>query len=96
MNILSDVIVSYMLKLQQFGSGSRICTGRHLAMLEMNKTLPTLLRRYNFTLLEPHRLLHNSTGFFIIEWNMPMKLELRQHVTKEHNEVSQATKIIRA
>lgn len=69
-----------LLMLWKFGGGSRICTGRHFALLEMNKLLPQLLRRYKITLLKPGRLTHNSTGFFIIRWDMPIKLELRQQV----------------
>lgn len=31
-----------------FGVGSRICPGRHIALMEINKLLPVLLRRFRF------------------------------------------------
>lgn len=33
-----------------WGSGKRICIGKNVAMLEMSKLLPQLLRRYEFEL----------------------------------------------
>ncbi|KAJ1645611.1 hypothetical protein LPJ64_002816 [Coemansia asiatica] len=36
-----------------FSSGTRICPGRHLAMLEMVLTLATVLRDYDFALIDP-------------------------------------------
>lgn len=34
-----------------FGGGTRTCAGRHIAMLEMMKLIPELVRRYEFELL---------------------------------------------
>ncbi|KAJ2638088.1 hypothetical protein GGF40_001900 [Coemansia sp. RSA 1286] len=36
-----------------FSSGARICPGRHLAMMEMVLTLATVLRDYDFALINP-------------------------------------------
>jgi hypothetical protein len=45
----------------QFGGGSHLCLGRNLALLEMNKLLPQLLRRYRFKLVHPGKpLKHHS------------------------------------
>lgn len=35
-----------------FGAGTRTCLGKHIAVLEMNKLIPELVRRYEFELLD--------------------------------------------
>ncbi|KAK3386164.1 cytochrome P450 [Podospora didyma] len=36
-----------------FGSGQFVCAGRQIAGMQLNKVIAELLRRYNFTLLDP-------------------------------------------
>jgi cytochrome P450 len=49
----------------QFGGGSHLCLGRNLALFEMNKVLPQLIRRYDLRLVHPGRpLKHNSYHLF--------------------------------
>ena len=36
-----------------FGSGSRICTGRHLALVEIYKMTATLVSRFEIELVDP-------------------------------------------
>ena len=36
-----------------FGGGSRICLGRHLALLEAYKIVATLMNRYDIELVNP-------------------------------------------
>ncbi|KAI2778112.1 cytochrome P450 [Daldinia loculata] len=38
-----------------FSAGSRTCLGRHIAMIEMSKMIPELLRRFELTLTYPDR-----------------------------------------
>ena len=42
-----------------FGAGARMCTGRHLAMLEVYKMTATLVSRFDIELADPAR-----------EWNV--------------------------
>ncbi|RMD43689.1 hypothetical protein DV735_g1404, partial [Chaetothyriales sp. CBS 134920] len=51
----------------QFGGGSHLCLGRNLALYEMNKVLPQLLRRYHFELAHPGRPLKHHTSFFVVQ-----------------------------
>ncbi|GAD93871.1 hypothetical protein NCU06526 [Paecilomyces variotii No. 5] len=63
----------------QFGGGSRICTGRHLALIEMNSLLPQLLRRYEISFANPgKKLSHHSCSFFVLQWDLNLKLKLRK------------------
>jgi cytochrome P450 len=56
----------------QFGGGSHICIGRHLALFELNKVLPQIFRRYEIKLVNPSkpldhftRLFYNQTGLYV-------------------------------
>jgi cytochrome P450 len=51
----------------QFGGGSHLCIGRNLALLEMNKLLPRLLRDYDFALKNPTRPLRAIATFFVVQ-----------------------------
>ncbi|CAJ2506520.1 Uu.00g006500.m01.CDS01 [Anthostomella pinea] len=51
----------------QFGGGAHICIGRNLAILEINKVCPRLLRDYEFQLVDPTRELKATATFFVIQ-----------------------------
>ncbi|KAL2165002.1 hypothetical protein VTH06DRAFT_298 [Thermothelomyces fergusii] len=51
----------------QFGGGSHLCIGRNLALLEMNKVLPRLLRDFRFELAHPGRPLKAHASFFVVQ-----------------------------
>ena len=51
----------------QFGGGSHLCIGRNLALLEMNKVLPHLLRDYSFKLVHPKRPIKYHSTFFVVQ-----------------------------
>ncbi|KAK4112487.1 cytochrome P450 [Canariomyces notabilis] len=38
-----------------WGAGQFVCVGRMIAMVEINKVFPELMRRYNFSLVDPFR-----------------------------------------
>ncbi|KAJ9623832.1 hypothetical protein H2204_011018 [Knufia peltigerae] len=62
----------------QFGGGSHLCLGRNLALLEMNKLLPRLLRRYHFELLHPGRPLKHHTTFFVVQSGLEVRMSRRK------------------
>jgi len=61
----------------QFGGGSHLCIGRHLALLEMNKILPQLIRRFDIQLVNPGKPLEHHSSFFVVQWGLLTYLKLR-------------------
>ncbi|EKG10859.1 Cytochrome P450 [Macrophomina phaseolina MS6] len=61
----------------QFGGGSHVCIGRNLALLEMNKVLPTLLRDYAFELVHPEKDLDFHTYFFVVQKGLGVRISKR-------------------
>ncbi|EXJ78777.1 hypothetical protein A1O1_09179 [Capronia coronata CBS 617.96] len=61
----------------QFGGGSHVCIGRHLALLEMNKVLPQIFRRYDMRLVNPKKPLDHHSSFFVVQWGLLVYLKLR-------------------
>lgn len=51
----------------QFGGGSHLCIGRNLALLEINKVCPRLLRDYSFELVHPGQELRAHATFFVVQ-----------------------------
>ncbi|KAK3391298.1 cytochrome P450 [Podospora didyma] len=51
----------------QFGGGSHLCIGRNLALLEINKVVPRLLRDYRFELVHPDKPLTANASFFVVQ-----------------------------
>lgn len=51
----------------QFGGGSHLCIGRNLALLEINKVVPRLLRDYRFELAHPGRPITANATFFVVQ-----------------------------
>ncbi|KAL7625826.1 hypothetical protein AAE478_005049 [Parahypoxylon ruwenzoriense] len=51
----------------QFGGGSHVCIGRNLALLEINKVVPRLLRDFTFQLVYPKRELKAKATFFVVQ-----------------------------
>ncbi|EHY53163.1 hypothetical protein HRR83_005992 [Exophiala dermatitidis] len=62
----------------QFGGGSHVCIGRHLALLEMNKVLPQIFRRYDIQLVNPSKPLEHHSSFFVVQWGLLVYLTLRE------------------
>lgn len=62
---------------RQFGGGSHVCIGRHLALLEMNKVIPEILRRYEIEAVTPGKPLEHFTSFFVVQWGLKVHLKLR-------------------
>lgn len=62
----------------QFGGGSHVCIGRHLALLEMNMIVPQLLRRYAFDLVHPGRPLQYRSSFFVVQSGLLVRVQRRR------------------
>ncbi|KAH8887296.1 benzoate 4-monooxygenase cytochrome P450 [Thozetella sp. PMI_491] len=63
----------------QFGFGRYKCLGRPLAFLELTKTLPELLRRFDFAVVNPPPPVKiTNAGFFAME-GMWLRVTKRQH-----------------
>ncbi|KAK0630500.1 cytochrome P450 [Bombardia bombarda] len=60
-----------------FGNGQFSCPGRALALIQMNKVFPELLRRYNFTLVNPVRPLKLMGALAWIAHDLWVRVEKR-------------------
>ena len=63
----------------QFGGGAHLCIGKNLALLEMNKTLPLLLREYELELLKPEEDLKYHSTFFVVQSGLEVRISKRQN-----------------
>lgn len=61
----------------QFGGGSHLCIGRHLATLEMNMVLTQVLRRYKIQLIDPTTPLTRHSSFFVVQEGLIVHMEKR-------------------
>jgi cytochrome P450 len=59
----------------QFGGGAHVCIGRNLALLEINKVIPRLLRDFNFELVYPNRELKAHASFFVVQEGLEVYIE---------------------
>ncbi|KAI2628736.1 cytochrome P450 [Hypoxylon sp. NC1633] len=55
-----------------FGAGKRICLGRHIAWLKMKKTLPLLLKNFDFHLLNPDQKLEEGIRISAVKYAPPI------------------------
>ncbi|KUI56974.1 Pisatin demethylase [Cytospora mali] len=62
----------------QFGGGSHLCIGRNLALLEINKVCPRLLRDFNFELVHPDRELRARATFFVVQEGLEVYISRKQ------------------
>lgn len=62
----------------QFGGGSHVCIGRNLALLEINKVIPRLIRDYHFELVHPDRELKAFATFFVVQEGLEVYVEKKQ------------------
>ncbi|ETS80172.1 hypothetical protein PFICI_07701 [Pestalotiopsis fici W106-1] len=59
----------------QFGGGAHVCIGRNLAILEINKVIPRLLRDFNFELVHPSQPLKAHASFFVVQEGLNVFIE---------------------
>lgn len=63
-----------------FGAGSRICLGKNIALLEISKLVPELLRRFEITLVDPKRY-RLQPGWLVLQKGLDVKLRMRDQGT---------------
>ncbi|KAI1813779.1 cytochrome P450 [Poronia punctata] len=61
----------------QFGGGAHVCIGRNLALLEINKVCPRLLRDFDFRLVNPMRELKAKATFFVVQEGLEVYISRR-------------------
>lgn len=61
----------------QFGGGSHLCIGRNLALLEINKVVPRILRDYHFELVKSGQPLKAHASFFVVQEGLDVYLRKR-------------------
>ncbi|XDG01596.1 hypothetical protein ABKA04_001211 [Annulohypoxylon sp. FPYF3050] len=66
----------------QFGGGAHVCIGRNLALLEINKVIPRLLRDFEFELAYPGRELKAKATFFVVQEGLEVYIS-RKKTEKE-------------
>lgn len=59
-----------------FGAGSRICLGKNIALLEINKLVPELLRRFEIELVDPKRYTLRP-GWLVLQEGLDVRLKMR-------------------
>lgn len=59
-----------------FGAGSRICLGKNIALLEINKMVPELLRRFELELVDPRRYTLRP-GWLVLQEGLDVRLKMR-------------------
>lgn len=63
-----------------FGAGSRICIGRHIAIMQVFKVVATLIRRYRIELVEPEKEWHVVNSWFVRQTGLNVRLSRRRAV----------------
>ncbi|KAI1760199.1 cytochrome P450 [Hypoxylon sp. FL1150] len=66
----------------QFGGGAHVCIGRNLALLEINKVIPRLLRDFEFELAYPGRELKAKATFFVVQEGLEVYIS-RKHLPEQ-------------
>ncbi|KAI1440198.1 cytochrome P450 [Annulohypoxylon stygium] len=66
----------------QFGGGAHVCIGRNLALLEINKVIPRLLRDFEFELAYAGRELKAKATFFVVQEGLEVYIS-RKKTEKE-------------
>ncbi|KAI1355867.1 cytochrome P450 [Xylaria sp. FL0043] len=61
----------------QFGGGAHVCIGRNLALLEINKVCPRLLRDFDFQLVNPTREIKAKATFFVVQEGLEVYISRR-------------------
>ncbi|KAJ2903621.1 hypothetical protein MKZ38_009564 [Zalerion maritima] len=63
----------------QFGGGAHLCIGRNLALLEINKVVPRILRDYELDLANPGQPLRGNATFFVVQEGLEVYIRNKGH-----------------
>lgn len=55
-----------------------MCIGRNLALVEMNKIIPQLFRKFRFKLISPDLALKSKTRFFVLQTGLLVEISSRE------------------
>ncbi len=66
----ATILLLYQQFLSQFGAGSRTCIGKNISLMEISKVVPELLRRFNFTLVDPNAEIEMENVWFVKQKNI--------------------------
>ncbi|EXJ63764.1 hypothetical protein A1O7_00099 [Cladophialophora yegresii CBS 114405] len=61
-----------------FGAGSRTCIGKNISLLEISILIPELVRKFDFTLVDPNRPLESENAWFVKQKNLDCYVSLRK------------------
>ncbi len=61
-----------------FGAGSRTCIGKNISLLEISILIPELVRKFDFTLVDPNRQLESENVWFVKQKNLECYVSLRK------------------
>ncbi|KEZ40095.1 hypothetical protein SAPIO_CDS9109 [Scedosporium apiospermum] len=61
----------------QFGGGAHVCIGRNLALLEINKVVPRILRDFDLELVNPSQPLRANATFFVVQEGLDVYIKSR-------------------
>jgi cytochrome P450 len=75
-------LTSVCSNLIQFGSGSRTCTGKNIAIMELQKVVPEILRRYDVALTDPNKSWKTINHFFMKQLGLNVVLTEREKSVK--------------
>ncbi|KAJ5540493.1 cytochrome P450 [Penicillium frequentans] len=60
-----------------FGGGPRVCIGKNIAMLEINKFVPEIFRRFEVEIVDPNRY-HRLPGWLVVQKGLDVVLKERK------------------
>ncbi|KAF9773967.1 hypothetical protein IL306_008104 [Fusarium sp. DS 682] len=66
-----------------FGGGSRICIGRHIALVQIYKAVATLVSRYEIRLADPSMRMKIISGWFPRQTDLIVKMRKRSEIEKD-------------
>lgn len=62
-----------------FGAGPRTCIGKHIALMEISKVVPELLKNFEITLADPGREWTTQNNWFVQQKGLVCRLKRRDH-----------------
>ncbi|MCJ1334927.1 hypothetical protein MMC09_000193 [Bachmanniomyces sp. S44760] len=84
--VRSQKLDRYMIS---FGSGPNMCLGRNLAMLELSKILPTLVRDFEFTQVDQSKEWKFHTLVIAVPYGWPCYIQRRERAKQVSGEKAQ-------